>query len=102
MSPRKEWHLAQSIPSQSARKVLSVRLESNAEMQGDPSDKTESQHIVTYNFRISSIEDATNDKYVGENYSTRAPPSWHSSTGHGTLFLPPKTVRTETMATHHY
>jgi hypothetical protein len=69
-------------------------------MQGDPPD------FIVYDFRIGSIEDATNDKYsdrVGENYEG---PTIHH---HGAAVL--VTVRSssrlrlyapKTRATRHY
>jgi hypothetical protein len=60
-------------------------------------------HIVKIGPVLScSIEDATNDKYgdrVGGVKTTRAPPSTivvqRQYYSHGTLFFPPKTVRTK-------
>jgi hypothetical protein len=65
----------------------------------NPPTRQNRNHTVSYNFRTSSIEEATEDKYgdrVVENYEGRGPhpPSWRSSTSPD-LFFPPKKVRTE-------
>ena len=56
-------------------------------MQGDPSDNC-------------TVVGDNNDKYGDRG--PYHPRSWRSSTGHGTLFFPPKTVRSKTVAACHY
>jgi hypothetical protein len=98
MGPRQGWDLAQGTTSQSALKVLSVRLRVNAEMQDEPSDKTESQSYCAISGRVLSRTPPMTNMATAWVKTTRAPPTILAQqycSSHGTLFFPSKAVRTE-------
>jgi hypothetical protein len=92
--PRQEWDLAHGIPSLSA---MSARFRvkcSHAEMQGDPSDKTESQSYCTISGPVlSKTPPMTNMETAWARAHPPSPAVQQYYCSHGTLFFPRKTVR---------